>query len=498
MKRVLSSSHLFSEELPDEVWSLIVLPLYGHSPGLTQVCKKWQSLVEGHQQWFERAWELYWPLHVTLYFERKENWLKRSSSLSSHQLPVYQNYGGPGRNNDETIMTHHFLDSGKLTSPLPVGRNAIYREVHMALHYLKEYMPQDEASGLKNYIGRLFVAKYQKLTEDYDLTPIPNLYPLLVYIRQETSSILVRRNFHPRDLFIRFQEEGHQYTLRFWCQERNRYVTIRSTKSEDDNGPLNLGLSADREKDFFYQLLSGTGFIGSLFPPFDADEAARNSHDKTKTVEEKKEEWRLLGEKASRKGTKMHLNFENDVLGRPCKRKGRSYNHYQAYRTKIVVGKMREYRTEWMIWDSELMICGSVDILYEEWPPRNCPGRDPTKKYLILGDYKRSKEIKRFNPYQSGIPECKAVANAGDCNYIHYMIQLNLYKYILEKNYNVVILRTFIIVLHPDQDTFIKIDLNPPPGFMESIIEYRRQTLLEKRTKHDSTIESNSDTLSGK
>ena len=74
-----------------------------------------------------------------------------------------------------------------------------------------------------------------------------------------------------------------------------------------------------------------------------------------------------------------------------------------------------------------------------------------------------------------------AVANAGDCNYMHYVIQLNLYKYILETWYDVVILQTFIIVLHPDQDHFIKMNLNPPPGFMDSILEYRRKTLAEKR-----------------
>lgn len=497
MKRVLSDSHLFHQELPDEVWSQIILPLYGLTRGITQVCKKWLLLVEEHRGWFERACELYWPLETHQLWNHKENWFKRLSSLSETVRSSYENYGGPGRNEDETIMTKHILDSGRSVLPLPLSQKFLYHQIQMSLHYLAEFMPQDEAIGIKNYLGRLLVAKYDSLTEDYDLTPIAHLYPLLVYIRQETSSILVRRNFHPRDLHIRFQEEGHQYTLTFWCQERKRYLTIKSTKSHDDNGPLNLG-SVEEKNGVYYQLLSGTGFIGSLFPPFDALEAARNSHDKTKTVEEKMEEWRILGETASRKGTKMHLERENQALGRPYKKRGRSYELNEEYREKIVIGKMREYRTEWMIWDSELMICGSVDILYEEWPPRNCPGRDPTKKYLILGDYKRSKEIKMFNPYQSGIPECPAVANAGDCNYIHYMIQLNLYKYILEKNYNVVILRTFIIVLHPEQEHFIKIDMNPPPGFMESIIEYRRQTLSAYRVKNASTKPENSDSFSGK
>lgn len=488
MKRVLGEVREAEwSDIPSDVTSGIVLSLYGLSSQIVLVCKPWLSVVDEHKGWFERAKELYQIERSWFSPKGSWDWLKRLSELDKTYMESYSNYGGPGRNDYETIITSVHANDMSKSRGFALTRDTVHYEIHKALYYLDEYMPQDESSRLKNYIGRVLVAKFGRLFESYNTSLIPNLKPLLVFIREETSSILLRRNFHPRDVHISFQEIGHQYTLTFWCEEKGRFVTIKSIKSsenEDDNGPLNLplkGVNEEKGDDQYYQLLSGTGFIGTLFPPFDADEAARNRHDRTISDEEIKKIWKKEGEDASREGTKMHLDRENEELGRPYDATSLESALAREYKAKIVNGKMRAYRTEWKIWDPVLMICGSVDILYEEWPPRKCPGRDPTKKYLILGDYKRSKEIKLMNPYQSGIPECSAVANAGDCNYMHYVIQLNLYKYILETWYDVVILQTFIIVLHPDQDHFIKMNLNPPPGFMDSILEYRRKTLAEKR-----------------
>lgn len=489
MKRVHEEVREYPK-LPREVVSLIIIPLYGISSGIVLVCKEWYEIIEGYKGWFERAKELYMSVE-TFTFSKQKNWFRQLSELDEEERKEYKVYGGVGRNDSETIMSKSIIDFSPLRS-IPLGKERKYHEIQKALYYLEEKMPQDESERIKNYLGKLFVAKYKRLMDCQITTYIPGLYTVLVFIREETSSVLVRRNFHPRDIHISFTEVGHQYTLRFWSQEESRFLTIKSIKfsegGDDDNDSLNLpsGSSPMRKnlKDLYYQLYSGTGFIGTLFPPFDPCEAARNRHDRTVPDEVIIEQWKQLGIDASTEGTKMHQNNENDALDRPWEKTSPESLLYQEYKGKIVNGKMRPYRAEWKVWDPVHSICGSIDILYEEWPPRHCPGRDPKKKYLFLGDYKRSKEIKLMNPYQSGIPECKALAHAGDCNFIHYMIQLNLYKYILETYYDIVILQTFIIVLHPNQAHFIKMNLNPPPGFIESILQYRRDTLALARAKH--------------
>lgn len=60
-------------------------------------------------------------------------------------------------------------------------------------------------------------------------------------------------------------------------------------------------------------------------------------------------------------------------------------------------------------------------------------------------------------------------------NYSCYNIQLSLYKYILEKYYNVVIDAMYLVVLHPNQTRFICMPVQweyLKPTF-EKIIDYR-------------------------
>jgi hypothetical protein len=44
-------------------------------------------------------------------------------------------------------------------------------------------------------------------------------------------------------------------------------------------------------------------------------------------------------------------------------------------------------------------------------------------------------------------------------NYWHYSLQLNMYKRILEKNYNKKIKDMFLVCLHPNNNRFLRIKL---------------------------------------
>jgi hypothetical protein len=93
---------------------------------------------------------------------------------------------------------------------------------------------------------------------------------------------------------------------------------------------------------------------------------------------------------------------------------------------------------------------------------------DPETKtlYLAIGDFKRSKKIKtdKSNGYGKGPVSCMV-----NQNHSHFCLQVNLYRLVMERFYNkwpidgvewnVVILETYLLVCHPDQEEALRIDI---------------------------------------
>jgi hypothetical protein len=98
---------------------------------------------------------------------------------------------------------------------------------------------------------------------------------------------------------------------------------------------------------------------------------------------------------------------------------------------------LRCYRAEWMIFDEDVRLAGSIDFVSE-----NADGT------LTLYDWKRCKEIKKTNPF-GGFAETECIAHLPDTNYWHYALQLNTYKTILERKYEKKIKEMFLVGLHP-------------------------------------------------
>ena len=99
---------------------------------------------------------------------------------------------------------------------------------------------------------------------------------------------------------------------------------------------------------------------------------------------------------------------------------------------------LRCYRTEWMIFDEDVKIAGSIDFVSEN--------DDGT---LTIYDWKRCKEIKKSNSFGgSALTEC--ISHLPDTNYWDYALQLNTYKTILERKYGKKIKKMFLVGLHPN------------------------------------------------
>ena len=143
---------------------------------------------------------------------------------------------------------------------------------------------------------------------------------------------------------------------------------------------------------------------------------------------------------------------------------------------------LRAYRTEWNVFDKELRLSGSIDMVFYN---------TRTNTYNIY-DWKRSKEIefdykpehRRFREY--GLFPC--VARLMNKNYYLYSLQLNVYKYILEKHYGLQITDLALVVLHPNYPDFQVIPVNDwSQTIIPEVIAFR-QEMIRQLPKHPQPI----------
>ena len=99
---------------------------------------------------------------------------------------------------------------------------------------------------------------------------------------------------------------------------------------------------------------------------------------------------------------------------------------------------MKPYRTEWTVFNEDIKISGTIDMVYEN--------PDGT---LSIYDWKRAKDISKTNAFKKyAITEC--IQHLPDTNYWHYSLQLNTYKAIIERKYNKKVTDLYLVRLHPD------------------------------------------------
>jgi ATP-dependent exoDNAse (exonuclease V) beta subunit len=225
---------------------------------------------------------------------------------------------------------------------------------------------------------------------------------------------------HPRDTGISFYDPTHTYTL----------VSNPSLK-----------------------LTSVTTVVKKWFPVFDADKILDRMKQQGRfipkygdvTAEQVKQEWKECGIKASQKGTRLHAfieHFMNGEFGTDDTLAVEIGYFYQFYNT--LDSQYSPYRTEWVVYDEALAIAGSIDMVFKK-----------TDGTFAIFDWKCSKQIKYSSP-EHGIGVMRSLAN---CNANHYFIQLNMYKYLIEKHYGLVISEMRLVILHESNGSVECIDV---------------------------------------
>ena len=250
-----------------------------------------------------------------------------------------------------------------------------------------------------------------------------------------SPDFLEKENAHERDKAITFDEGPHIYTI---------------------NG----------DSDY----MSVTTWNHSHFSKFDADKIITkmmkrpnwtNSKYYGLTAPQIKKQWSDNGRIAAADGTKMHYDIECFYNNMEVENKSIEYSYFWKFYKDF--NYLKPYRTEWMIWDKDLKMAGSIDMTFE-----NSDGT------IEIYDWKRSKEIKMTNRWGNSTTDC--ISHIADSNFWHYALQLNTYKFLLEKNYEKKINGMYLICLHPNNEngSYIRI---PVPNLKKELIDLMQMRL---------------------
>jgi hypothetical protein len=242
----------------------------------------------------------------------------------------------------------------------------------------------------------------------------------------EPWQTLAVKNKHPRDENIRFYEPTHTYYI---------------------NG------SSDK-------IISCTGFIHSFFPHFNAKATIEKMMKSPKwpqsqyygmTAQQIEEKWSSSGKEASSLGTAMHLGIEQFLNGAsdiidPTVKEGKEWEYFMNFWNDCG-DDLEPYRMEWEVWCDKHMLCGSIDGVFR----RKSDGK------IVIYDWKRSKEIKTSNDFETGYPPLEHLPHT---NYWMYTLQLNIYKWFLETHYGLEVGDLYLVILHPNNRNYRRIRLN--------------------------------------
>jgi len=214
-------------------------------------------------------------------------------------------------------------------------------------------------------------------------------------------------NSHKRDSRITFNEEEHSYTI----DDKNKAISV-------------------------------TQLIQKFFPKFDKNYWAERESNKTgESKEEILNRWEELGSKARDLGTELHNQIENYYNGTEYNN-SREFEKFINFHEKYISKNYNPFRTEWRVFDENKLLAGSIDMVYQK-----------SDNEVFLFDWKRSKKIinsngsvEKQNPFENGL---KGLSHLSSTDYIKYCLQQNIYKYILEKNYGLIVSSMNLLILHP-------------------------------------------------
>ena len=240
-----------------------------------------------------------------------------------------------------------------------------------------------------------------------------------------------KRNSHRRDYYISFDEATHTYKV--------RGITLQSV----------------------------TNIVENCFPKFDAQLHAKTTAAKMGITEKEViAMWERKGIESRELGTTMHQKIESYYQGKDS-REDDAFRLFKMFTDKV---RLEPYRTEWAVYDTEYNIAGTIDFVdYQDG------------KYTIY-DWKRSdKIIANGMPVKVSMSQEKGLyplEHLENCAYYHYALQLSLYKFILEKNYDIKVSDLRLGIFHPSYDKPYVLRMPYLENEVKTLMELRSEVIL--------------------
>lgn len=291
--------------------------------------------------------------------------------------------------------------------------------------------------------------------------------------RQQRSKALLSDIFsHVRDESITFEEKTHKYFIQ-WSENKKEVADT-----------------------------SVTAFVKRFFPKFNQKKILLNINRTKKTSKyfgmtdaQIQEQWEKKKKKSCENGTILHKNIENYYNNLSYDDKSYEFQLFRQFEKTL---QLRPFRTEWMVrTDEQHELVGTIDMLYFAKKYNVLNKKTGLRElHLIMFDWKRCSKINTFsfnNEYGLGDSVCKNIRN---CNYFHYSLQLNAYKYILEHFYhnmvvenqvydNIQIDDMYLLVCHPDNDRAIDIPVVNYEETMGLMFEDQAKKIARKKNQED-------------
>jgi hypothetical protein len=200
------------------------------------------------------------------------------------------------------------------------------------------------------------------------------------------------------------------------------------------------------------EYISVTTIIDRFFP-FDMDRFIQTKAKREeRTEEDVLEEFLKNRDEAAEQGTFMHEQIEFFLKGEPYDGNSTEFIMFKQFYEQIVVAKGFEFvEAEKKILLGAFNVAGTVDALFKK----------PNQEEYLIVDWKRSKKLvvdghpKKYG-FGSATSELSHVDNS---SYYKYALQQNMYKYILETEYDMPISSMNLIVLHENYDEYHRVNL---------------------------------------
>ena len=236
--------------------------------------------------------------------------------------------------------------------------------------------------------------------------------------------MLESKNRHKNDNRISFDEKEHNYFV--------------------DGQKVGFSVTAIIDK-FFAEFDRGYWAKRKAMEKLTRDGVVIDKKALTKAIDEILNKWEEKRRDAAEKGTCLHEKIEDFYNEKHYEEYPIEFSFFKKFHDKYPA--LTPYRTEWRIFDASVSIAGTVDMVYKK-----------NNGDVFIFDWKRSTKLVDqqgnllLKDFKYGL---EGLSHVEDNSFNRYVLQQNIYKYILESNYGAKVSSMNLLVLHPDYKDFV-------------------------------------------